>query len=739
MLERPELGDQAARGRLQQRGHEDVVGTEAHAEAAQPGAHGLVQLADVLGNLRALQNAERFDETERDAAGKTLEALAGFQVAQRLQHGVDMGAQPQDEARLDLFAVGGIEAVLAQNDETRGQHRLARDHAADDLALPAQSAIGGKGEVLVCGTRKPVGALGELTRQGLLGSRTQGLDVRAIGRGVRCKAEALQLSDMLSFDKHVPCRCNFRFKHRVLSQPSHQYARPPVDEALGEPVVQCVGQTVFYAARHALPMGGIRKPVTTVGDEGPGADMCNAVRQRIDVAVDPVGEGDLAGKPVVGNDPVAGQMGIEPGDQVGMVRRRDLAVIGDLADIPEQANPLRRRRDPADGLVAQGVVESGFIGRGRGPCQALFARRLVQRAAQALDAGEVERAIAPLENLERVEAVAFQRLHQFLVERIDPSGDAERAVAGVAAGASADLPHLGRRQHAVLVAVELADAGEGDVIDVEIEAHADRVGGDQVLHVAVLEQFDLGIAGARAERAENDGGAAVLAANQLGDRIDLRRGEGDHGRACRQTGDLLLARIGQDRHARAGDHVEARQQAFEQRARRRRAEKQRLQRSAHVEDAVGENVTALQISGELHLINGNEIHDEIERHGLHRRHPVAGIGGDDLFLARDQRDLVGADPLDDAAVDLAREQAQRQADDARFARNHPLDCEVGLAGVGRAEDRRHRTGPRLRWQRGPGGGGRAPGRKRPRLSGMKHCLQLRCAIRATAKIAEIRC
>ena len=66
----------------------------------------------------------------------------------------------------------------------------------------------------------------------------------------------------------------------------------------------------------------------------------------------------------------------------------------------------------------------------------------------------------------------------------------------MAAGASGDLAEFGGSQTAVLPAVELAVGGEGDVIDVEIEAHADRVGGDDIIDVAVLIKVDLGVAGA---------------------------------------------------------------------------------------------------------------------------------------------------------------------------------------------------------------------------------------------------
>ena len=40
-------------------------------------------------------------------------------------------------------------------------------------------------------------------------------------------------------------------------------------------------------------------------------------------------------------------------------------------------------------------------------------------------------------------------------------------------------------------------------------------------------------------------------------------------------------------------------------------------------------------------------------------------------------------------IDLARQQPQRQADDAALMRHHALDGEMRLAGVGRTEHRRH--------------------------------------------------
>ena len=71
--------------------------------------------------------------------------------------------------------------------------------------------------------------------------------------------------------------------------------------------MQRVRQTILYRARALLPMARIAKPVRPVGGEGPGADVGDAVGERIDVAIGAVGKGDLAGEPVVGNGAVAGE------------------------------------------------------------------------------------------------------------------------------------------------------------------------------------------------------------------------------------------------------------------------------------------------------------------------------------------------------------------------------------------------------------------------------------------------
>ena len=124
-------------------------------------------------------------------------------------------------------------------------------------------------------------------------------------------------------------------------------------------------------------------------------------------------------------------------------------------------------------------------------------------ASQGADREEIERGVAPLQELDRLERMAFERLHELGLER-----RAAPVVPKVPSGGAPARPAIwasfGRIEPAELIAVEFPVGREGDVVDVEIEPHADGVGGDEIVDVAGLVERDLGVAGARRERAEHD-------------------------------------------------------------------------------------------------------------------------------------------------------------------------------------------------------------------------------------------
>ena len=104
-----------------------------------------------------------------------------------------------------------------------------------------------------------------------------------------------------------------------------------------------------------------------------------------------------------------------------------------------------------------------------------------------------------------------------------------------------------------------------------------------------------------------------------------------------------------------------------------------------MEQPLGEDVAAVEIGGELDLVNRKEIGLDLARHGLDRANPIAWPLGLDLLLARYQRDFVRPNPGDDLVVDFPRQKPQRQADQPRLVAKHALDGKMCLAGICGAE------------------------------------------------------
>ena len=149
--------------------------------------------------------------------------------------------------------------------------------------------------------------------------------------------------------------------------------------------VQRVGQAVLDGARALLPMLRVVEPVGPVGDESPGADVGDAVRERIDIAVGAIGECDLLGEPVLGNALLAGASElVERGDELGVVlapRSCDSRGSGRRPTAARRARGASAMRgDIAVG--AEGFEGRDVVGRARAR-QALLARHFAQAVVQA--------------------------------------------------------------------------------------------------------------------------------------------------------------------------------------------------------------------------------------------------------------------------------------------------------------------------------------------------------------------
>ena len=218
---------------------------------------------------------------------------------------------------------------------------------------------------------------------------------------------------------------------------------------------------------------------------------------------------------------------------------------------------------------------------------------------------------------------------------------------------------------------------------IHVEAHADGVGRDKVVHLSRLVHADLGVSRARAERAQHHGGAAPLPADELRQAINLASGEGDHGGARRQARNLAVAGVVEPREAGPFFDNRLRRQLPQQRPDRLRTEEHRLVPAPRMQKAVGDDMAALGIRRHLHLVHGEEGDGPVKRHGLGGADEIARPGRDQLFFACYQRHRAGALDGNDTVVVLPREQTERETDHAGLVREHALHGGIGLAGIGR--------------------------------------------------------
>ena len=154
-----------------------------------------------------------------------------------------------------------------------------------------------------------------------------------------------------------------------------------------------------------------------------------------------------------------------------------------------------------------------------------------------------------------------------------------------------------------------------------------------------------------------------------------------------QAGQLLGPGIGKRGQPVARHDLHVRDQTADQGLHGSRAQEHGFEPAARMQQPLGEDMAALGVRDQLYLVDGQELDRPLQRHGLDGADEIVGARRDDLLLAGDQGDGGGPPLTHDPLIDLARQQPQRQADHARGVTQHPLDRQMGLAGVGGAQDR----------------------------------------------------
>ena len=114
VLQGPELSGERSRGRLHQGRQIEVVGAEAHAELAQRCPRLLRQVLHLVGDLGALQHAQRFGDLESDATDDAFLPLALLQLGDRAEQLRHVLREPQVEAPLHEGPARGRSAARRQ-------------------------------------------------------------------------------------------------------------------------------------------------------------------------------------------------------------------------------------------------------------------------------------------------------------------------------------------------------------------------------------------------------------------------------------------------------------------------------------------------------------------------------------------------------------------------------------------------------------------------------------------------
>ncbi len=243
----------------------------------------------------------------------------------------------------------------------------------------------------------------------------------------------------------------------------------------------------------------------------------------------------------------------------------------------------------------------------------------------------------------------------------------------MAASATRDLSDLGWFERTCLASVELLQRGKRNMIEVEVEAHTDRVRRHEVIDLARLEHRDLRVPSARRERTEDDGCTAPNVTENLGNRVDARHGERHDRASFRDARERRRTCISERGEPRTRTDFDTGHELEKRLANRVGPEKPRLEPPSRMEEPVGEDVPTFAMSRELDLVDRDEVDLTIERHRFGGRNPILRPRRDALFLARHERHLALTDAHRHFVEYFAREQAQGQADHPALEVEHSLD------------------------------------------------------------------
>ncbi len=255
------------------------------------------------------------------------------------------------------FAQRRLEEIAGEYLDPRLERAFAGIEPPDRAAAPEQRAIGARansssGAAASSRTRAAISP-----RSTRWAAASKVLASPPSAHGIGHEAEAVEPADRLALDLDLAGAADRGQQLARRGEPLHQESRAAIDEALGDAVVQRVGEPVLDGARALLPLRGVGEPVrrdaryrSRCGYARCASSACRYRRRR-----GRAGSTWPATQSTGSRSVRPAQMAIDLPEEARMGVAHHLAEVGDLADLPEQPHrvagwrpaPRSRRCAPA--------------------------------------------------------------------------------------------------------------------------------------------------------------------------------------------------------------------------------------------------------------------------------------------------------------------------------------------------------------------------------------------------------
>ena len=268
----------------------------------------------------AAYHAKVFDHAEGNTARQTRNVFGLGDLDEGLQALADDLGEPSIEAFEHALLVRLRQLLVGLQNNRRLERIVAGGQVGNDVAAPDDFALSGELDRVGFGGGDTPRAHTQFFAKHMIGGRARRFALQILRLGFGEKLEALETAHVVVFNLDGTIIGDFGVHFVLVAQTFDKGAGAAIDEALRQAFVKRVRQLVLDRACAFLPMDGVRQPLGPVGDEGPGANVREAGREGVEVAVSVIGERDLFVQPIFWEATArAAQVLVDRGDQFSVV------------------------------------------------------------------------------------------------------------------------------------------------------------------------------------------------------------------------------------------------------------------------------------------------------------------------------------------------------------------------------------------------------------------------------------